>query len=95
MDNMRIMSGDMPQSTACVGTRANVCDTVKENRCLMGELRCVLDKLECIIQASPVAPRNEALSADPICLLDDVLLQHDMLEDIHCIVKRIYCALNG
>ena len=86
MDNMM---------ATCANTRANICDTAKENRAMLSELRGILDKLSNTLEYCPVPPCNEAVNAEPNCLLDEVLLQKAMLEDMHCTVKRMYVSLQG
>lgn len=85
----------MDNARPCANTRANICDTAKGNRVMLVDLRSMLDNLANVLECGPVTPCNEAVNAEPNCLLDEVLLHKAMLEDMHCTIKRIYVSLQG
>lgn len=76
-------------------SRANICDTAKENRIMLADLRHMLTELSYTLENCPEAPCNEKLSEEPKCLLDEVLLHKGILEEMQCIVKRMYVSLQG
>ena len=88
------ISGNM-EATACANSRSNICDTVKGNRLSIAELGSILDKIEEVLETSNCVRPCDEVSADPNCLLADVMLQKEMLDRVHCTVKRIYVSLIG
>ena len=93
MHEINIMSGEM-KVTPCANTRANICDTAKENRALMLDLGSMINKLNDILD-NGVMPTCGDAPAEPNSLLDEVLFQQRVLEEMHCTVKRIFVAING
>ena len=76
-------------------TRANICNTAKENRAMLEDLRGLLNGLANTLECIPMAPCNDAINVEPNCLLDEVVLHKAILEDMQCIVKRMYVSLQG